>query len=69
MGLWDDWALITLRLVWLYQSHSRQERWKVIIPEGEDVISSVDCIGGFLVVTHVHDVKDVVSLYDLSGTP
>jgi prolyl oligopeptidase len=41
--------------------------WKTIIPEGKDVIDSVNIVGGRLFVSRLHDVKTETTIYSLDG--
>ncbi len=43
--------------------------WRVVVPEGADVIEAAALIGGRLVVQSILDVSARVRLYDLNGTP
>ncbi|MDH4021916.1 MAG: prolyl oligopeptidase family serine peptidase [Gammaproteobacteria bacterium] len=44
-------------------------QWRVVVPEGADVIEASALIGGRLVVQTIHDVSARVRLYELDGTP
>ena len=43
--------------------------WKTLIPEGPDVIDSVDIIGGRFVVKTMHDASSQLAVYAKDGTP
>lgn len=46
----------------------KQENWKVLIPEANDVLSGASVIGGKLILTYNKDASDHVYRYDLNGT-
>jgi prolyl oligopeptidase len=45
----------------------KPEDWKIVIPEGKDVIDGSSIVGGKLFVTRLHDVKTETSIYTLEG--
>ena len=42
--------------------------WRVVVPEGADVIEAAALIGGRLVVQSIHDVSARIGVYELDGT-
>jgi prolyl oligopeptidase len=44
-----------------------KENWKTIIPEKNDVLTSVSVIGGKIIAEYMKDAHDVVQAYDLQG--
>jgi prolyl oligopeptidase len=45
----------------------KPEDWKVIIPEGKDVIDGFSITGGKMFVSRLHDVKTETTIYSLDG--
>jgi prolyl oligopeptidase len=45
-----------------------QKNWKTLVPEGPDVIESVQVIGGRFVVKTLHDAQDRLNVYAFDGT-
>lgn len=43
------------------------DSWKIVIPEGKDVIDGVSIVGGKLFVRRLHDVKTETTAYSLEG--
>ncbi len=41
--------------------------WKIIVPEGKDVIDGYSIVGGKLFVSRLHDVKTETTIYTLDG--
>ncbi|MDR2171339.1 MAG: prolyl oligopeptidase family serine peptidase [Planctomycetaceae bacterium] len=55
------------RLVAVDPAKPEQENWIDVIPESDSLLSSVNHIGGKLIVTFMKDASDAVFLYDLQG--
>jgi prolyl oligopeptidase len=45
-----------------------KENWKDVIPQGSDVLQSVQMIGGKLIATYMHNASSAVKVFDLNGT-
>ncbi len=45
----------------------KPEQWKTVIPEGKDVLESVNVVGDKFFVLRLHDVKSELSIYTLDG--
>ncbi|HEX5625239.1 MAG TPA: prolyl oligopeptidase family serine peptidase [Saprospiraceae bacterium] len=45
----------------------RREHWRDVIPEGKDVLQSVNLLGGKLVCTYMENASSVVRIFDLKG--
>lgn len=43
------------------------DHWRVVVPETQDKLESVDLVGDHLIVTYLHNAYSLVSLYDLKG--
>jgi len=41
--------------------------WKDLIPEGEDVLRSIDIIGNKILATYIHNASSLVKIFDLQG--
>jgi len=55
------------RVVAVNPAQPAPENWIEVIPESEHVLRGASMIGGHLVVSHLADVKSVVSVHDLDG--
>lgn len=45
------------------------ENWQEIIPEAQDVLQEVHCVGGVLFCNYLHDAVAKVTLHDIAGKP
>jgi prolyl oligopeptidase len=57
------------RLVAIDTKAPAKTNWKTLIPEGTDVIDSVDIIGGRFVVKTMHDASSRLAVYAKDGKP
>ena len=57
------------RLVAIDTKAPQKANWKTLIPEGTDVIDSVDLIGGRFVVKTMHDASSRLAVYAKDGKP
>jgi prolyl oligopeptidase len=55
------------RLVRIDQADPKPDRWHTVIPEGEAALDSAAVFQGRLVVKHLDNVNQRISIYDLSG--
>ena len=56
------------RLVAIDLANSAKENWVEVLPEKEDVLSSVSFIGGKIIARYMKDAHSQVEVYDLDGT-
>lgn len=69
----DDLLVLTnrdaknLRLVKINPLHPEESDWVNILPEAENVLSSVSVAGGKLLVTYMKDVNSQLKVYSLDG--
>lgn len=55
------------RLIEIDLANPGKENWKTVIPEKEDVLTSVSAVGGKFIARYMKDAHDVVQAYDLQG--
>ncbi len=55
------------RLIAIDLKNPAKENWKVVIPEKNEVLTSISMVGGKIVATYMKDAHDVVQFYDLQG--
>ena len=55
------------RLIEIDLANPGKENWKTVIPEKEDVLTSVSAIGGKFIASYMKDAHDIVQAYDLQG--
>ncbi len=55
------------RVVAIDLANPAPEQWKTVIPEKEEVLTSVSVIGGRIIAEYMKDAHDVVQAYDLEG--
>jgi prolyl oligopeptidase len=48
--------------------HSERKNWQTILPEGEEVLRSVNIVGNTFFATYLKDAHTQIRLYDLDGT-
>ena len=48
---------------------NRAGDWKVVIPEGDDVLQNYVFIDGRIYATYLHDVSDRIRVFEMDGTP
>ncbi len=56
------------RLIAVDLDHPAQENWKVIIPEGTDILDTVCIVGNQLIAIYMHNAYSVMKSFDLDGT-
>ena len=64
-----DYQAENYRVVKVALSDPAPEHWKVVVPEGKDVMESISIVGGKLFVTGLHDVITQTDIYSLDGRP
>jgi prolyl oligopeptidase len=57
------------RVIAIDIEHPEREKWRTIIPEGEEVIEDVSLVGDRFIVTSMHNAVNRVRLFDPDGTP
>lgn len=57
------------RVIKISLNEPAPEHWQTIVPEGKDVISNANIIGGKLFVTGLHDVVTQTRIFTLDGKP
>jgi len=57
------------RIVVIDPAQPGREHWKVVIPEGEDVLESFTKIDDKLYVTYLHNVSHRIRVFTMDGTP
>jgi prolyl oligopeptidase len=55
------------RLVAIDLKNPAKENWKVIIPEKEEVLTSISMMGGKIIAEYMKDAHNVVQVYDFEG--
>lgn len=55
------------RLIAVDLKNPARENWKDVIPEKENVLTSVSIIGGKIITNYMKDAHDVIEIYDLQG--
>jgi len=55
------------RLIAIDLKNPAKENWKEIIPEKEEVLSSISMVGNKIIANYMKDAHDVVKIYDLEG--
>lgn len=65
--LFTDYQAPNYRILKTNLSDPTPERWRTVVPEAKDVISSFSIVGGKLFVTGLHDVITQTRIYDLNG--
>lgn len=59
----DNWRLIAIDL-----DNPSKEQWKDLVPESEDVLKSVDFIGGKFICTYIHNAASKAKIFDEGGS-
>jgi prolyl oligopeptidase len=57
------------RLVLVDPADPAESRWRTLIPEGKDTLSSVHSVGGRLVAAWMRDARSVVTVHGRDGAP
>lgn len=57
------------RIIAIDTQDPARERWKEILPQQSDVISSVNVVNRQFVVTYKHDAHNLLKIYNLDGSP
>ncbi|HOX77668.1 MAG TPA: prolyl oligopeptidase family serine peptidase [Bacteroidales bacterium] len=55
------------RLIAIDLNNPAKENWKVVIPEKEEVLTSISMVGNKIVATYMKDAHDVVQFFDVEG--
>jgi len=55
------------RLVIVNSEVANEDYWEDIIPETDDVLQSVDILGGKIVATYIHNASSLVKVFDMKG--
>jgi prolyl oligopeptidase len=55
------------RLIAIDLKNPAKENWKEIIPEKEEVLTSISMVGNKIIANYMKDAHDVVKIYDLEG--
>ena len=64
-----DWQAPNDRLLSIDLEHPERERWKEIVPEGQQVMRDFAVAGGELFVEYLENVVAKVRIFDLDGKP
>jgi prolyl oligopeptidase len=64
-----DWKAPKRRILRIDLGDPAQDKWREIVPEGQDSIEDSAVIGGKLFVTYLHNVASRVSIFSLDGKP
>ena len=64
-----DYEAEKSRVIKISLGDAMPEHWKTIVPEGNDVISSANIVGGKLFVTGLHDIVTQTRIFTLDGKP
>jgi prolyl oligopeptidase len=62
-----DWKASKGRILRIDLRDPAQEKWREVVPSGEDAISSSGIIGGKLFVTYLHNVTSRILIFDEEG--
>ncbi|MGE4587201.1 MAG: prolyl oligopeptidase family protein [Mangrovibacterium sp.] len=65
--VWTNYKAPRYRLVKININRPKEANWTEIIPEGEDVLQSVDFVGGKIVAGYMKDARSQVEVYALDG--
>lgn len=60
----DNYQVVKARI-----GDSSPDHWQTIVPEGKDVISDIEIVGGKLFATGLHDVVTQTRIFTLEGKP
>ena len=64
-----DWHAPLGRIVEIDPSDPSPDKWRDIVPSGQDALDAYALVGGRLVVQRLHDVTARLDVYGLDGTP
>jgi prolyl oligopeptidase len=64
-----DWKAPKRRILRIDLRNPAQEKWREIVPEGQDSIEDSAVIGGKLFVTYLHNVVSRISIFSFEGKP
>ena len=62
-----DWKAPRGRILAIDLARPDEKNWKEIVPEQEDVISSVDMVNDHLVVQYMHNAHELMKVHDTKG--
>lgn len=64
-----DWKAPRYRILKIDLHDSKQEKWKEIVPEAEDVVNEMSLVGGKILVNYLHSVTSRISVFSIEGKP
>ena len=62
-----DYKAPNYQIVKIDMKDPNPDKWKTVVPEGKDVVSDINIVGGKLFITGLHDVVTQTRIYDLDG--
>ena len=57
----------SVKTLYEYMNKNIEENWKIIIPEGSDLLESVSLCNGKIVAKYLHNVTSKLFVYDMDG--
>ena len=67
--LQTDWKAPKRRILRIDLRDPAQDKWREVVPEGQDSIEGSAVIGGKLFVTYLHNVVSHIRIFSLEGNP
>jgi prolyl oligopeptidase len=64
-----DWEASNYRLMVADPTDPTSDRWRELIPEGEDLLESYTFVDGRIYVTYLHEVENRISVFEMDGQP
>jgi prolyl oligopeptidase len=64
-----DWEASNYRLMVADPADPASDRWRELIPEGEDLLESYTFIDDRIYVTYLHEVENRISVFEMDGAP
>jgi prolyl oligopeptidase len=62
-----DWQAPRGRVIRVDLAKPRQSAWRVVVPEGEDIIDGMAVAGGKILVTYIHNAIPSVAIFEADG--